>query len=101
MKDKSSLLKIEGYSIGDRSVGIYERGFSLELGLYPEDVSEEDREFIINNIIRTIWELHDNGDLKYNFSDEIKERDWDYTRKFSIKDTQIKLCDRCKIIQNL
>jgi hypothetical protein len=30
-----------------------------------------------------MWELHDNGDLKFAFSDEIKEGDWDYNRQFT------------------
>jgi hypothetical protein len=74
-------IKINGYSVGDDSVGIGACDFFIDLGLYPEDVSGEDRKFIVENILRGIKELHDNGALKFNFSDEINKDDWDYTRR--------------------
>ena len=64
-------LKIFGYSEGDPSVGIGSREFEIDTGIEPEDVSKEDREYIIETMIRDMWELHDNGILHYNFSDEI------------------------------
>ena len=76
-------LKIEGYSVGDSSVGIGQAEFSIDLGLYPEDVNASDREWIILTMIRDLWELHDNGDLKFNFSDEMKSLDFDYSRRMS------------------
>ena len=67
---KTGYLKVVGYSIGDPSVGMFSREFSVDLGLQSDDVDLEDREMIEENIIRCIWELHDNGVLKWNFSDE-------------------------------
>jgi hypothetical protein len=80
MKDT---LKIQGYSVGDSSVGMGACEFSIDLGLYPEDVDKEEREWIIETILRDLWELHDNGDLKFNFSDEMKSLDFDYSRRMS------------------
>ena len=78
---KKETLKIEGYSVGDSSVGIGQAGFNIDLGLYPEDVNASDREWIIITMIRDLWELHDNGDLKFNFSDE--SNDFDYSRRMN------------------
>ena len=63
-------LKIFGHSVGDDSVGIGSIDFEIDLGLYPEDVDSEVREWVERTIIRDIWELHDNGDLRWEFSDE-------------------------------
>lgn len=73
-------IKIEGYSEGDMSVGIGDCEFSIDTGLTKLD--DNDRKFIIKEIISNIWELHDNGDLHFDFSDEAKEDDWDYKRRF-------------------
>jgi len=67
-------IKIYGISVGDSSVGIFPIDFEIDTGL--NELSKEDKEFLIKNIVRDIWELHDNGDLKFNFSDEEKEVDW-------------------------
>ena len=78
-------IKIHGYSVGDNSVGIPISEFSLDLGIV--EITNEDKEFIIKGIIRDLHELHDNGDLRFNFSDEIKEKGdeimWDYSRRFT------------------
>lgn len=74
-------IKIEGYSVGDSSVGIGTAEFSIDTGM--EELSESDKEFIIKTIIRDVWELHDNGDLRFGFSDEAKEDDWDYRRRMT------------------
>jgi len=79
-------LKIEGYSVGDRSVGIGTIEFSLDTGLYPEDVNEETREWLVKTIVRDIWELHDNGDLKFGFSDE--DNDFDFPRRMTWEDSK-------------
>ncbi|MBU0958269.1 MAG: hypothetical protein KKF56_05680 [Nanoarchaeota archaeon] len=89
MKEQiNNTLKIEGYSEGDSSVGIGNIEFTIDTGLYPEDVTEDDREFIINNIIKNIWELHDNGDIRFDFSDELNE--FGYTRGFGYKNIKEK-----------
>jgi hypothetical protein len=92
-------IKVIGQSVGDRSVGIAPADFEIDTGC--SELNESDKEFIINNVIRAIWELHDNGDLKFNFSDEEDEMTYDYTRRFTDEDAKLKLCDKCKIIQNL
>ena len=97
-KEYNDTIKVSGISVGDRSVGISSANFEIDTGLC--DLSEEDRKFIINNMVRAIWELHDNGDLKFNFSDEEDEMLYDYTRRFTGEDT-IELCPKCRIIQNL
>ena len=83
---KTETLKIMGYSTGDSSVGIYPGNFNLDLGIEPENVNDEDKKWIIKTIIKSIWELHDNGNLKFNFSDELKKSNWDYTRGFTNED---------------
>lgn len=80
-------IKIEGYSEGDRSVGIGSCNFSIDTGLTK--LEDNDRVWIIKTIIRDIWELHDNGDLHFNFSDEIKKDDWDYTRRFGYEESML------------
>jgi predicted RNA-binding Zn-ribbon protein involved in translation (DUF1610 family) len=86
-------IKIDGYSIGDMSVGIPECHFMIDTGV--SHIFSEDRIFIINNIIKTIWELHDNGDIRFNFSDEISKEDWDYTRTFNGAVYQKFKCPKC------
>ncbi len=76
-------IKIIGYSIGDSSVGIQAIHFEVDLGII--ELSKDDKEFLINGMIRDLWELHDNGNLRYNFSDEMKEDDWDYTREMNYR----------------
>lgn len=79
-------IKVNGYSVGDSSVGIGSIEFSIDTGLY--ELSEDDRQYIINGIIRDIWELHDNGDLKFEFSDEADSEAWDFMRRFTYKDSE-------------
>ena len=79
MKDKETI-KLSGYSEGDSSVGIWSCEFSFDTGL--DELSNDDKKFIIDTIIPTIWELHDNGDLHFGFSDEKKEY------RFGYKDAQ-------------
>jgi len=88
-------IKIIGYSVGDNSVGIGTIEFSIDTGL--TELSNDDKEHIIKGIIRDIWELHDNGDLKYSFSDETKEDDWDFTRRMTWKLSQTILEERQKV----
>lgn len=96
--EKHGTVRIVGYSEGDGSVGISSCDFSIDTGLWRLD---DNKEFLIKNVVRAIWELHDNGDIHYNFSDEIKDDDWDYGRRFTYKDCDIPLCNKCKIINNL
>lgn len=87
-------IKIIGYSGEDRSVGIISIPFEVDTGI-PQ-LNSDEKEYIIKGIIRDIWELHDNGDLHYNFSDEIKEDDWDYTRIMNYQMSQEILNERKK-----
>jgi len=82
---KNDTIKIVGYSVGDMSVGISSCEFQIDTGL--TSLSEEDKEYIIKGMIRDMWELHDNGDLKFNFTDEISDDDWDYVRRFTDDDS--------------
>ena len=79
---------VYGYSIGDDSVGIPSIQFEFNTGLYELD--DNQREFIINHIIINIYELHDNGKVVFNFSDEIPKDGsfWDYTRYIDYKKAQ-------------
>lgn len=61
-------IKLYGMSVGDPDVGIFPIEFSFDTGLI--ELTDEDRYYLINTIIRDIWELHDNGKVKFNFSDE-------------------------------
>jgi len=61
-------IKIVGYSVGDKEFGIGSVEFSIDTGM--EDLSEEDKEFLIKGMVRDMWELHDNGPIRFNFSDE-------------------------------
>lgn len=82
-------ITIEGYSIGDASVGIGPISFFIDTGLY--ELTNSEKEYIVKNIIRDIWELHDNGDLVFNFSDDIENDRRDYPmcyRKFTWKDSE-------------
>lgn len=78
---KEETIKVNGYSVGDRSVGIPMCPFEIDTGL--TELSKEDREYIIKNILIEIYELHDNGTLYFDFSDELKQDNWDYTRCIS------------------
>jgi len=85
MTNKATI-KLSGYSEGDSSVGIGSCEFSFDTGL--DELSDDDKKFIIETIIPTIWELHDNGTLHYSFSDEFKE-EWAFeTHKFGYLDAQ-------------
>ncbi len=79
MTDKT--IKITGYSEGDSSVGISKCDFSIDTGL--TELSEEDKRFIIKGILRDIYELHDNGTLHFNFSDEEKDEYFEYPRRLT------------------
>ena len=89
-------IKIIGRSVGDRSVGIPPIEFEIDTGLL--ELTPNDREFIIKNIIRDMWELHDNGPLKYEFSDEwdkLSDDDkWDYRRIMNYKESEAILCPK-------
>jgi len=76
-------IKILGRSVGDSNVGIPSCGFEIDLGV--TELTEDDRLFLIKGMIRDMWELHDNGDLKFNFSDEMKEYYCDFTRTMDWK----------------
>lgn len=65
-------IKVFGSSAGDWSVGIPSCDFEIDTGLL--ELSDEDKDFIRDNIIRAIWELHDNGTIDYYFSDDEKTR---------------------------
>lgn len=99
IENKYNTIKIVGESVGDSSVGIGSAHFEIDTGIY--ELSKEDKEFIVKNMVRAIWELHDNGDLKFDFTDEMEEDDYDYRRRFSNEDAELKLCDKCRIILNL
>jgi hypothetical protein len=94
MVNKKDTIKIEGYSVGDSSVGIPTCKFSIDTGVY--ELSDDDKEFLIKDVIRTIWELHDNGDLRYNFSDDPdKEAQlFDYTRRFTYEHSELILKEK-------
>ncbi len=70
MEDRT--IKIHGYSEGDESVGIASIEFTLDTGM--EELDKNERNFIKEYIIPNIEELHDNGKLKYHFSDD--DSDW-------------------------
>jgi hypothetical protein len=95
MMPKNETIKIEGYSVGDMSVGISSIPFMIDTGL--TELSDGDRESIISEVIRGIWELHDNGNLHYDFSDEIPITEgitWDFCRRFTHKDSERILQER-------
>lgn len=79
-------IKVYGYSVGDSSVGIGSIEFSIDTGLC--ELSEEDKQYIIEGILRDVWELHDNGDLKFEFSDEADSEAWDYARRLTYRDSE-------------
>ena len=79
MSDNS--IKIYGYSVGDSSVGIGSAEFTIDTGLV--ELNDDDREFL-KGVIRDIWELHDNGDVWYWFSDDSEED----RHKFGYKDSE-------------
>jgi len=64
-------IKINGYSVGDESVGIASIEFALDTGL--EQIDDEQRQFIREHILQNIEELHDNGKLIYHYSDDDSE----------------------------
>lgn len=70
MEDRT--IKVHGYSVGDESVGIASIEFTLDTGM--EELDENERNFIKENIIPNIEELHDNGKIRYKFSDD--DREW-------------------------
>lgn len=73
-------IKIRGYSVGDHSVGIASVGFEVDTGLLELD--DNDRQFLIESVIASVWELHDNGTLYYDFSDEVQD-EWGFRRKYN------------------
>lgn len=79
-------IKIEGYSEGDKNVGIPYVEFEIDTGL--EEIDKEKKEYIVKTLIRDIWELHDNGDLLFSFSDEEIDDDWGYNRRFTWEDSK-------------
>jgi hypothetical protein len=79
MKDET--IKINGYSEGDSSVGIGQGEFSIDTGL--TEIDEDLRNWIIRNLIRDMYEIQDNGNLHFNFSDEETDNDFGYTRRFT------------------
>ena len=89
MEKNEQYLRIYGYSIRDDTVGISSIEFEINTGLYPEDVDKDTREFIIKTIIRDLWEVHDNGDMKFEFSDEWEkispDERWDFRRIMNSK----------------
>ena len=91
---KTETIKIEGYSVGDMSVGIGSMPFMIDTGC--TELSDGDKESIISEVIRGIWELHDNGNLRYDFSDEIPATKyvWDFGRRFTHKDSERILQER-------
>jgi len=78
---ETETIKINGYSVGDSSVGIGEGEFSIDTGL--TELDENDKEFIVKTLIWNIYELHDNGNLNFQFSDEEEDKDFGYTRRFT------------------
>jgi len=72
-------IKVIGYSVGDASVGIGEIPFEIDTGL--TELNDSDREFIADTMIRAIYELHDNGTIRFYFSDE-NTGDFDYSNVF-------------------
>lgn len=72
-------IKISGESEGDASVGIWEGHFEIDTGM--TELDENDREYLVEGMIRDMWELHDNGKVHFRFSNEKYDRVMDY--KFS------------------
>ena len=62
------------------------RDFLIDTGLLK--LSQDDKDYIIKTLIRDIWELHDNGNLHFDFSDEMIEENFDYMRLFTYKDSE-------------
>ena len=77
---------IMGYSVGDISVGIGQGEFEIDTGV--SELSPEDKEFLINGVVRDIWELHDNGDVNFNFSDEMGEPYYEFSRVMNRKKSE-------------
>ena len=77
-------IKINGYSVGDRSVGISEAEFSIDTGLINLD--EDDKVMMTKTLVRDIYELHDNGDIYFSFSDDKIDNDFGYSRRFTYND---------------
>jgi len=82
-KIQDKTIKVIGYSTGDRSVGIGEIPFEIDTGV--EELNDSDRKFIAETMIRAIYELHDNGDVRFYFSDE-NTGDFDYSNVFGYKE---------------
>lgn len=72
-------VKIVGYSVGDSSVGIGSIGFEVDTGLHELD--DNDKKFLIEYVVGSVWELHDNGTLYYDFTDEVED-EWGFRRKY-------------------
>lgn len=96
-KMEQETIKIVGYSEGDRSVGITEGYFSIDTGLF--ELEDNDKEFIIKTMIRDMWELHDNGTLHFDFSDEADLDAWGYSRRFGYEENL--MLTKNKIIKGL
>ena len=65
---KQETIKVYGYSEGDYTVGMNSCHFEIDTGL--TELEDDDKVFIIDHLIRTIWELHDNGNIHFSFSNE-------------------------------
>jgi hypothetical protein len=91
---KTETIKIEGYSVGDMSVGIGSIPFQIDTGLF--ELEDYEKENIIKTLIRDVWEMHDNGTLRYEFSDEHKDDEFDFGRRFTFRDSQTILEERRK-----
>jgi hypothetical protein len=84
-------IKIYGYSVGDSSVGIGTCHFEIDTGLIK--LNKEDKDFLINGVVKEMWELHDNGNIKFDFSDEMNENDFDYKRDLSYELKRLKVLE--------
>lgn len=78
-------IKLFGRSSGDSSVGIPSIDFEIDTGLWEMD--EQTRKWFANTVIPAIWELHDNGDVDWVFSDEwdelAEDDQWAFTRRYT------------------
>lgn len=90
---KTETLKIIGQSVGDSSVGIGSIDFEIDTGLYLEDVDADTRVFLIESLVYAIWELHDNGNICFEFSDE--HNDFYFDRRFTYRDAE-RICKEKK-----
>lgn len=65
---KMNSIQIIGYTEGDKDSGKQPIYFSIDTGMIK--LNEEERKTLVETMVRDMWELHDNGDLYYRFSDE-------------------------------